>query len=178
MNNRQRIIENVPISLEIERYGFNPYKEKIHCPFHDDSTPSFSFSDSLKVYHCFGCGAKGTVIEFTKEMEALKGQYLTQNETIDLLAKLYNVEIHVQEIKEIKRKTAEPVIVSEKIKTEKAIYRIEQKLRAYPTHIKLLGYYLIDLYSWGMLEGSETLKQLGKVLKHGRQEDNHGNCKE
>jgi hypothetical protein len=37
------------------------------CPFHDDTTPSFSVSQDKQVYHCFGCGASGDVIRFEQE---------------------------------------------------------------------------------------------------------------
>ncbi|CAM9170725.1 unnamed protein product [Ascophyllum nodosum] len=41
------------------------------CPFHDDRTPSFSVDDSRGSYHCFGCGARGDVIQFVMQMEGL-----------------------------------------------------------------------------------------------------------
>lgn len=34
------------------------------CPFHNESTPSFSVSERKGVFHCFGCGAGGSVIDF------------------------------------------------------------------------------------------------------------------
>jgi len=34
------------------------------CPFHDEKTPSFTVSQTKQFYHCFGCGAHGTVISF------------------------------------------------------------------------------------------------------------------
>lgn len=37
------------------------------CPFHDDRTPSFYFTDE-GLYHCFGCDAKGNAITFAKAM--------------------------------------------------------------------------------------------------------------
>lgn len=34
------------------------------CPFHDDKSPSFSVTEDKQLYHCFGCGAGGDVVDF------------------------------------------------------------------------------------------------------------------
>ncbi len=50
------------------------------CPFHSEKTPSFTVNDDRGLFHCFGCGAGGTVftflmradrIEFPEAVEAL-----------------------------------------------------------------------------------------------------------
>ncbi len=41
------------------------------CPFHSEKTPSFTVSDSKGFYHCFGCGAHGSVIDWVMETEGL-----------------------------------------------------------------------------------------------------------
>ncbi len=41
------------------------------CPFHSEKTPSFSVSPEKQIYHCFGCGKGGGVINFIMEMENL-----------------------------------------------------------------------------------------------------------
>ena len=44
------------------------------CPFHSEKTPSFSVSPDKQIYHCFGCGKGGGVINFIMEIEHLSFQ--------------------------------------------------------------------------------------------------------
>lgn len=37
------------------------------CPFHTESTPSFSVNDDKGLYHCFGCRAAGDVFKFLQD---------------------------------------------------------------------------------------------------------------
>ena len=41
------------------------------CPFHSEKTPSFSISSEKQLYHCFGCGAGGSVLQFVMNIENL-----------------------------------------------------------------------------------------------------------
>ncbi|KAA0232649.1 MAG: DNA primase [Acidimicrobiales bacterium] len=41
------------------------------CPFHNEKTPSFSVNSEEGLYYCFGCGAKGDVITFVRDVEHL-----------------------------------------------------------------------------------------------------------
>lgn len=41
------------------------------CPFHSEKTPSFSVNRDRQIYHCFGCGKGGGVINFIMEIENL-----------------------------------------------------------------------------------------------------------
>jgi len=41
------------------------------CPFHEEKTPSFTVSTQKQFYHCFGCGAHGTVIGFLMAIDRL-----------------------------------------------------------------------------------------------------------
>lgn len=41
------------------------------CPFHADKRPSLKVNLGRKVFQCFGCGAKGNVLEFVRLKEGL-----------------------------------------------------------------------------------------------------------
>ncbi|MGZ5331222.1 MAG: DNA primase [Solirubrobacterales bacterium] len=58
------------------------------CPFHEESSPSFSVDPVRKLYHCFGCQAGGDVFRFVQEQEGLDF-----GEAVEMLADRYGVEI-------------------------------------------------------------------------------------
>ncbi len=39
------------------------------CPFHNEKTPSFKVTTDKNLYYCFGCHAKGSLIQFYQNME-------------------------------------------------------------------------------------------------------------
>lgn len=51
------------------------------CPFHKEKTPSFSVSPDKQIYHCFGCGVGGDVINFISRIENVN-----YREAIEILA--------------------------------------------------------------------------------------------
>jgi len=58
------------------------------CPFHKEKTPSFTVRADPPVFHCFGCGAGGDVVEFVKLKEGLSFQ-----DTVESLARRFGVPI-------------------------------------------------------------------------------------
>jgi DNA primase len=62
------------------------------CPFHEERSPSFSVNAGKKLYYCFGCHAKGDVIEFVRQTEAV--DYVG---AIEWLASRYGLELEYEE---------------------------------------------------------------------------------
>ena len=60
------------------------------CPFHNEKTPSFSVSPQKGIFHCFGCGVGGSVINFV-----MKTENLTFTEAIQELAQRANIALPV-----------------------------------------------------------------------------------
>ena len=65
---RASIVDVIGRYVSLKRAG-NNYKGL--CPFHNEKTPSFVVSDDKQIFTCFGCGARGDVIEFVKKVDNL-----------------------------------------------------------------------------------------------------------
>ncbi len=68
LRNRADIVEVIGAHIRLRRVG-NRFSGL--CPFHNEKTPSFSVSPDRGFFHCFGCGAGGTVFNFVMRIEGL-----------------------------------------------------------------------------------------------------------
>ena len=41
------------------------------CPFHKEKSPSFHVNQEKQLFHCFGCGAGGNLVQFVMRSEGL-----------------------------------------------------------------------------------------------------------
>ena len=58
------------------------------CPFHGEKTPSFTVSEELQIFKCFGCGKAGDVFTFLEEYEKIDFR-----EALEELAKLAGITL-------------------------------------------------------------------------------------
>lgn len=65
---RTDIVEVIGSRVQLKRAG---REYKACCPFHDEKSASFYVSVDKQFYHCFGCGAHGTVLGFVMEYDHL-----------------------------------------------------------------------------------------------------------
>ncbi|MEZ5667666.1 MAG: DNA primase [Alphaproteobacteria bacterium] len=68
LRDRLRLSDYVARRVQLRRNGS---ESSGLCPFHNEKTPSFTVSDDKGFYHCFGCGAHGSVIDWVMETEGL-----------------------------------------------------------------------------------------------------------
>ena len=61
------------------------------CPFHHEKTPSFTVNNDKGFYHCFGCGAHGTVFDYLIQKEGASFP-----EAVERLAELTGLEVPQQ----------------------------------------------------------------------------------
>jgi DNA primase len=66
---RSDIVEIISARVPLKKAG---REYKACCPFHNEKSPSFSVSAEKQFYHCFGCGAHGTVIGFLMQYEKME----------------------------------------------------------------------------------------------------------
>jgi DNA primase len=85
------IVDVVSDHVVLKRVGKNQVGL---CPFHDDKSPSFSVTEDKQLYHCFGCGAGGDVVDFLIQ---LNNQSFS--EVILELAQRSNIEVEFSEKK-------------------------------------------------------------------------------
>jgi len=60
------IVDVIDSRIKLKRIGSN---YKACCPFHEETTPSFTINQPKQFYYCFGCGAGGDAIKFLREYE-------------------------------------------------------------------------------------------------------------
>ena len=65
---RNDIVDVVSQYVQLKKSGANYFGL---CPFHNEKTGSFSVSPDKQIFHCFGCGAGGDAITFTKKINSI-----------------------------------------------------------------------------------------------------------
>ena len=58
------------------------------CPFHGEKEPSFTVSDEKQIFHCFGCGASGSVFDFL-----MRSRNLSFAEAVKELANRFSIPL-------------------------------------------------------------------------------------
>jgi len=73
------------------------------CPLHDDNDPSLGIigKQGIKRYHCFGCGASGTIVRLHQRIQKkFYDKSLTDEESAIEIANMYGISIRHIELEE------------------------------------------------------------------------------
>lgn len=68
VNDASDIVEYVSRYVQLKKSG-KDYSGL--CPFHHEKSPSFHVSADKQLFHCFGCGASGNLVQFVMRTENL-----------------------------------------------------------------------------------------------------------
>ena len=123
MNLIEEIKERLTLADVVEAYtGERLNKNKIHCPFHNEKTASFTLFAN-NTYYCFGCGASGDVISFTKQIHNIgfSQAILRLNNDFGLglsLTGKYDRSEHLKQQQKIRDKRAAEKLAREKAEQE------------------------------------------------------------
>lgn len=94
---------------------------KACCPFHSEKTPSFNVSPDKQLYHCFGCGAGGSVIRFLMDFE-----HMEFVEAVEELAKSVGLEVPYEGGANKSRATSSKRLALHELMTQVSDYYISQ----------------------------------------------------
>lgn len=134
------IVDYIGSVIKIKKHGSS---FKACCPFHGEETPSFSISPSKQIWHCYGCGLGGDVLDFIQKYTPA-----SKVEAINILRRYTNNEIptYNQKIEPKETYTKQPTqepksieeIQSKLINIAKALINNNNKIKIftlnYPQH--------------------------------------------
>ena len=87
------IVDVVSNYVQLKRNGSNYFGL---CPFHREKTPSFSVATEKQIYHCFGCGKGGNVINFVMGVENI-----SFTEAIKMLAERAKIDLPANDARDL-----------------------------------------------------------------------------
>lgn len=124
----QRVKEQLSIAsivgevVPLKRAGRNL---KGLCPFHNEKSPSFTVHEEKQIYHCFGCGAGGDVIQFTMQRDGLSFP-----EAVERLASRAGLELPQEP------SAADDSAARESARQRKLLLRVNQLAAEYFTQVR------------------------------------------
>ncbi|MFC1751164.1 CHC2 zinc finger domain-containing protein, partial [Pseudomonadota bacterium] len=78
----ERLKQEISLVRLIESQGYTLKKAgkdfTLCCPFHEDKTPSLKITPSKNLFHCFGCGAAGSVIDWVMKTQGLSFRHAVE----------------------------------------------------------------------------------------------------
>ncbi len=139
----ERLKTEVSLLRLMEQQGYHPKKQgrdyAIPCPFHEgDDTPSLIVTPHKNLFHCFGCEAAGTVIDWV-----MKTQGVSFRHAVELLQQ------------DATALAAEPVPVKRSTQRKLDNLPLEQDDQALLNQV-------IDFYHETLLQSPEALAYLDK----------------
>jgi len=122
------------------------------CPFHNEKTPSFTVSPTKQFYHCFGCGAHGTVLGFLMEYE-----HMSFRDAVAALAQ--DAGLVVPESSQVPDQPKPPPALWD------ALEQAKKNRETLLSTLRRLEFFPADKNQSGMFDGNEYLERTRKAIQ-------------
>ena len=113
IRDRASIVEVISDYLTLKKTGRNHLGL---CPFHSEKTPSFTVNEEKGIFHCFGCGAGGSVFHFLMQYDQLSFP-----EAVERVGKRYGIEVERLQAPGARRDAEQ----------RESLYRLNERAAAY-----------------------------------------------
>lgn len=148
------IKERLTMQQVAEHYGFHPNRSGfIQCPFHNgDRTASLKIYPGSGGFHCFGCNAHGSVIDFVMQLYGIDFAQavirISSDFGLDLTVRRAPSHIEAKIITERKQKEREQQEAEEEYNRMTQEYRrLWEAKREFAPETFLSGIYIHPLYA-------------------------------
>ncbi len=145
----------------------------MRCVFHDEATPSLSVSEAKNVYHCFGCNASGSVLDWVMRTQGVSlphaVQLLRNDARLEGAAKVSVNRSQVRPLPSLAAEAGEAALLSEVVDTYHATLKQSPEAQAYLTRRGLVHGELIDTFRLGYANKSLTYRLSPSYSKEGRE---------
>ncbi|MGH7770479.1 MAG: DNA primase [Candidatus Binatia bacterium] len=113
IRDRASIVEVISDYLTLKKTGRNHLGL---CPFHSEKTPSFTVNEEKGIFHCFGCGAGGSVFHFLMQYD-----HLSFPEAVERVGKRYGIIVERLQAPGARRDAEQ----------RESLYRLNERAAAY-----------------------------------------------
>jgi DNA primase len=173
----ERLKREVSLVRLIESQGHELKKRGrdwvMRCVFHEEDTPSLSVSEAKNVYHCFGCNASGTVLDWVMKTQGVSLPHAVQLLRNDApLGGEQKVGVNRSQARHLPSLAAgsdEAVLLREVAGTYHATLKQSPEAQAYLVQRGLVHGELIDTFRLGYANKSLTYRLPPGYSKEGRE---------
>lgn len=148
-------VEDVCIENGIEYKQMSIDEYRIHCPFHNERTPSCFISDTKKVFHCFGCMKSGDLIFLLSKIKKKPIDILVNEYVLQYDIKFPTSLDQVIEIEKTKNPLIEEVdLLNSRIDMLYALknHLFKEMIKVAPFSDEMVDYYKCDIYIMNLEE--------------------------
>ena len=145
----------------------------MRCVFHTEDTPSLSVSETKNVYHCFGCGASGTVLDWVMKTQGVSlphaVQLLRNDAPLEGANKVGVNRSHARHLPSLAADADDRALLRQVAEVYHGTLKQSPEAQAYLTQRALVHGELIDTFKLGYANKSLTYRLAPGYSREGRE---------